>query len=116
MKYGLNMTDISNLNTITIIGAGTMGREIAQVCLMGGFKHVIIYDINQEALEDAFTYIKDGLEKIESKGKLDEGVHAKDLINYLAVESDLKNAVKDSDFIIEAIPEIMDLKQYLILF
>jgi len=35
------MTNNKDIKTITIVGAGTMGHEIAQVALMGGFSRVI---------------------------------------------------------------------------
>ncbi|MHA1349510.1 MAG: 3-hydroxyacyl-CoA dehydrogenase NAD-binding domain-containing protein, partial [Promethearchaeota archaeon] len=46
------MVDISKVKTISIIGAGTMGREIAQVALMSNiFNKVYINDTNDNALK-----------------------------------------------------------------
>ena len=45
------MVDIEDINTFVVIGAGTMGREIAQVALMAGFEKVILNDITQEATD-----------------------------------------------------------------
>jgi len=39
------MVEIDNYRTITVVGAGMMGHEIAQVALMGGFKKVILNDL-----------------------------------------------------------------------
>lgn len=106
------MVDITNIKTLAVIGAGTMGREIAQVALMSGiFEKVVLNDINLEVLEKAKKFIENGLKKLEGKGKLMPGTSATDLMNDLVKENDLKRAISDADFIIEAVPEIMELKQ-----
>ena len=105
------MTSVDNIKTIVVIGAGTMGREIAQVSLMGGFESVILFDINKEALNNAVDFIKRGISKMEAKGKLGEGILTIDLMEKLIIETDMVKAVKDADFVIEAVPEIMKLKQ-----
>ena len=51
------MVDISNIKTFAVIGAGIMGREIAQVSLIAGFEKVILNDIIQNELEDEKIYI-----------------------------------------------------------
>ncbi len=88
-----------------------MGREIAQVALMADFEHVILNDVNASVLEDAKQYIKNGLKKLEGKQKLKPGQIAEDLINRLKVEANLVKATEHADFVIEAIPEVMKLKQ-----
>ena len=107
------MTDIKNIKTFVVIGAGTMGREIAQVALMAGFENVILNDIKQEVIEDASNYILNGLRSLEGKGLLSEGQKSDILMTHLIKESDLKKAIQNADFIVEAIPEIMELKQEL---
>jgi len=107
------MVDIGNIKTLAVVGAGTMGREIAQVALMGGFTKVVLNDINQATLEDAVKYIENGLNKLESKGYLNQEFTSDLLMGRLVSELDLKKAVECADFIIEAIPERMDLKQSL---
>jgi len=105
------MVDIDNINLIAVIGAGTMGHEIAQVALMGGFKPVILNDLNKEILEKAANKIEDGLKRLEAKGRLKEGQTASNLMENLIKEEDLKKTISQADFIFEAIPEIMKLKQ-----
>jgi len=107
------LVDINNIKSISVIGAGTMGYEIAQVALMGGFKPVILNDLSYKILEKAENKIEDGLKRLESKGKLGEGFTASGLMKNLIKEVDLKNAVSNADFIIEAIPEFMQIKQQL---
>ncbi|MFX1478511.1 MAG: 3-hydroxyacyl-CoA dehydrogenase NAD-binding domain-containing protein [Promethearchaeota archaeon] len=106
------MVDIEDIKTIAIIGAGTMGHEIAQVALMGGF-FVVLNDVSKEILEEAATKIKTGLERLETKRKLGPTQTTSNLMKKLIKEVDLKKAVSNADFVVEAIPEIMSLKQQL---
>ena len=88
-----------------------MGAEIAQVALMGGYKPVIINDLNAEILNRAANKIENGLKKLEGKGRLKVGYTSSNLMENLVKEVDLKKCISYADFIIEAIPEIMKLKQ-----
>jgi len=106
------MLDLSSIKTFVVVGAGTMGREIAQVALMSNlFDKVLLNHINENALSSAKKYIALGLEKIESKGDLGQGLTANSLINKLSTSKNLINSIKEADFIVEAIPEVMELKQ-----
>ena len=53
------MVDISHIKNIAIIGAGIMGRGIAQLFLMAGFENINLYDIKSETLEEAIKKIGD---------------------------------------------------------
>ena len=106
------MVDLSLIKTFTVVGAGTMGREIAEVALMSDmFDKVILNDISENALNNAKKFIKLGIEKIESKGKLGQGLTTLSLIKNLIIDKNLINSIKEADFIVEAIPEVMELKQ-----
>ncbi len=106
------MVDLNRVKTFAVVGAGTMGREIAQVALMSNlFDKVILNDINENVLSNAKKYITAGLEKIESKGKLGQSLTANSLINNLSTSKNLIASIKEADFIVEAIPEVMELKQ-----
>jgi enoyl-CoA hydratase/3-hydroxyacyl-CoA dehydrogenase len=107
------MVDISNIKNIAVIGAGTMGHEIAQVALMAGFEKVILNDLNKEILNSARFKIQKNLEKLYMKGKLGVNTTPNLLMNNLHIEINLSKAVSNADFVIEAIPEVMDLKQKL---
>jgi enoyl-CoA hydratase/3-hydroxyacyl-CoA dehydrogenase len=100
-----------SINKIAVIGAGTMGHEIAQVALMGGFEQVILNDLNNIILNSAVTKIQKGLKKLETKGLLKEGFTASSLLRKLKTEINLKKATSQVDFIFEAIPEKMKLKK-----
>ena len=107
------MANIYNINTIAVIGAGTMGHEIAQVALMGGLKPVLLNDLNSEILEKAVNKIQIGLRRLETKGKLKKGYTTSALMENLKTEIDLKKTVSHVDFVFEAIPEKMKIKQEL---
>ena len=105
------MADSINLNNITVVGAGVMGREIAQVSLMAGFEKVVLFSRTQQTIDKALKFIEKGLQKMELKGKLNEGATMNLLKNNLSLVRDLGKAVEKADFVIESVPEIMDLKQ-----
>ncbi|MHA2283606.1 MAG: 3-hydroxyacyl-CoA dehydrogenase family protein, partial [Promethearchaeota archaeon] len=108
------MVDTSQIKTLVVIGAGTMGREIVQVALMSNmFEKVILNDINDNALNSARDYIVKGLKKIEAKGKLGQDLSTDFLLKNLVSSKNLITSVKEADFIVEAIPEVMELKQEL---
>jgi len=91
-----------------------MGREIAQVALMSNiFNKVYINDTNDNALKNAKIYILNGLNKLESKGLLAHGLTTNELMKNLVLDKNLISSIKEADFVVEAIPEIMELKQEL---
>ncbi|TFF93099.1 MAG: 3-hydroxyacyl-CoA dehydrogenase [Promethearchaeota archaeon] len=100
------------IKNVTVIGTGTMGREIAQVVLMGGY-NVTIYDKNQDALKKAQDFIVKNLKKLEKKKKFPNELTTNNFLKKLQTADSLKAAVKGRELIIEAIPEIMELKQEL---
>ena len=98
------MVDISNINTFAVIGAGTMGHEIAQVALMAGFENVILNDLTIEVINSAANKIESNLKKLETKGLLRQGSTTDLLMKNLNNELNLKKAVSEADFIVLAIP------------
>jgi len=104
------MIDISNIKNITIVGAGFMGYGIAHVALLADFDKVILNDVKEESLSNATKQIEVGISKCEELGRLPVSTNTKNLMDRLGRELDLKKAVEDADFIIEAIPEKLELK------
>lgn len=86
-----------------------MGHGIAQVSAMSGY-NVVLRDIEQEFLDKAMGKIKWSLDKLVSKEKISQS-QADDIYSRIIPIVDLKEAVKDCDLVIEAVPEIMDLKK-----
>jgi len=62
-------------NEVLVIGAGTMGSGIAQVCAQAGL-HVVLNDVSPEVLEKGYKGISWSVGKLEEKGKLNEGKEA----------------------------------------
>jgi len=101
------MVDVKN---IVIIGAGLMGHNAGQIFLMGGY-NVTLVDIKDEFVDNGVAKIDEGLKKLEAKGKLGEGVSSADLMGKLKKSIDTASAVKDADFVLEAVVELMDVKK-----
>ncbi|MBO8182634.1 MAG: 3-hydroxyacyl-CoA dehydrogenase/enoyl-CoA hydratase family protein [Archaeoglobus sp.] len=95
------------IKNVCVLGAGAMGHAIAELCAVSGF-NVTLRDISDELVNKGYEKIKASLEKDEKKGRLKE--KAEDILARIKPVVDIKDAVKDSDIIIEAIPEIMELK------
>jgi enoyl-CoA hydratase/3-hydroxyacyl-CoA dehydrogenase len=102
--------NIDDVKTIAVIGAGDMGHGIAEVALIAGYK-VFLRDINQEFVDRGVTRIHQSLDKLVSKGRVPGEHHDKIKSDLLVACTDIKEAVASADFVIEAIPEIMDLKK-----
>ncbi len=98
-----------DVKKIVVVGSGDMGHGIAEVAAMAGYK-VNMYDIKQEFVDRGIGKIKDSLAKQVSKQKMTQEAMDKTMgsISGFIV---LKDAVKDIDYMVEAAPEIMDLKQ-----
>lgn len=97
------------LKNITVLGSGIMGHGIAQVSAMSGY-NVVLRDIEQQFLDKAMEKIKWSLDKLVSKEKISQS-QATDIYSRIKPIVDLKQAVKDCDLVIEAVPEIMELKR-----
>lgn len=98
-----------NMKKIAVLGAGVMGHGIAQVCATAGYE-VFVRDIKQEFLDKARDTIEKNLLKAVSKGKITEA-KAKEIMSRIKFTLSVEEAVKDADLVIEAVPEIMDLKK-----
>jgi len=97
------------IKNITILGSGIMGHGIAQVSAMAGY-NVILRDIEQQFLDKAISKIRWSLDKLISKEKISKDEGDK-IISRIKLVVDLGDAVRDCDLVIEAVPEIMELKK-----
>jgi len=100
---------VEDIKEVAIIGAGVMGRGIAQVFAQSGYQ-VYICDIKQEILDNALTTIKKYIYRAVEKGKISEA-DAKEILDRIKTTTDIKEAVKNADFIVEAVFESMDVKK-----
>jgi len=96
--------------TVGIIGAGIMGRGIAQIAALAGIK-VILNDTYATALDDAVKFIHKMIDRALEKGRLQETEAAAAKKN-LHIASNLE-VMRDADVVIEAVIERLEVKQSL---
>ncbi|MCD1158939.1 3-hydroxyacyl-CoA dehydrogenase family protein [Peribacillus frigoritolerans] len=96
------------IKKIAIIGSGVMGSGIAQSFAVSGY-FVTINDIKEELLYHAQNRISENLSLLIEEGALTDREKQGALAN-ITYSVDLEGAVRDADFIIEAIPEVIELK------
>jgi 3-hydroxybutyryl-CoA dehydrogenase len=99
---------MTNVRTVAVLGAGTMGRGIAHVSALAGYT-THLFDTSADALSKAESGIHRNLDKgVELKKVTAEG--AETARRSLHLDTDLAAAVSDADLVIEAVPESMALK------
>lgn len=96
------------IETVSVIGAGTMGRGIAQSAALAGYS-VNLYDVEQDIIEQALAKISTSIDKGVSLGKTAEDA-AQAAKNAFRPTTSLTEAA-EADLIIEAAPEKIDLKR-----
>lgn len=102
---------LPELKSVAVVGAGTMGQGIAQVCAAAGYL-TKLYDLDETLSAKALESIKSNLNQLVSKSKISEEGRTVTLAN-LSIEKDI-SALK-ADVIIEAVVEKLAVKQTLFL-
>lgn len=102
------MTARSPIETIAVLGSGTMGRGIAHVSALAGYR-TRLSDVRQELLEGARRSIEKSLDKGIALGKV-EPDDAEAALERLSLHVELADAVSGADLVIEAVPEEIGLK------
>jgi 3-hydroxybutyryl-CoA dehydrogenase len=97
-----------NLQNIGVIGAGTMGNGIAQVCAQAGFE-VTLLDISDSALQKALATVSKNLDRLIAKGSLDEA-QKQATLGRIRTSTDYASFV-DAQLVIEAATENLELKR-----
>ncbi len=100
---------MKEIKNVTVLGAGSMGALIAALAAEAGYQ-VKIRDIEEKFLERGRETLNSVYDRRISRGRMTEAAK-KDIFSRLTFIVDVKEAVKDADIIIEAVPEIMDLKK-----
>jgi 3-hydroxybutyryl-CoA dehydrogenase len=102
----MNLEDIKN---IAVIGAGNMGHQIAMLCAIHGYQTVCT-DIDPKTLKKAENFADSYLAGRVEKERLTEE-QAKAARDRISFTPSMKESVKDADYVIEAVLEILDLKR-----
>ena len=102
---------MEGFSEVAVIGAGIMGRGIAQLCAQSGF-FVYLVDLDDEILSQGIGEIQSAVRRMADKGKISSEEAGKALGRIKPV-TDLGVAVADADLVIEAVPENMELKSRL---
>ncbi len=93
---------------VLVVGAGTMGHGIGELCALFGHE-VVLVDVSEDVLEKAKQKISWSLKKLFEKGKLKESWES--VLSRIGFTTDLAEAAKDADFVIEAVVENTDVKR-----
>jgi len=103
------VSDISNIKRISVIGAGLMGHGIAQIFATKGYP-VTLVDTRKEVLSEAIKNIRSNLTLMTQRGIGDpESIEA--AIKRIKTTLDLKEAAAGAQFVVEAVPEDLELKR-----
>jgi 3-hydroxybutyryl-CoA dehydrogenase len=102
---------LSQIKNILVVGSGIMGHGIGQTFALGGYE-VTLNDISEALLSKAVQQIRSNLSAFVEFGMTTpEG--AKEALSRIKTNRNLKEAAGESDFVVEALPEVMDLKKHL---
>jgi 3-hydroxybutyryl-CoA dehydrogenase len=101
------MINVNDIKKIAVIGSGTMGNGICQVCAMKGYE-VTMVDVKQEFLDRALATLAKSMDRLIKKEKITED-DKKTALGRIKATTDLK-AVKDSQLVIEAVTEDLPIK------
>lgn len=94
---------------VAVLGAGTMGHGIAQVCAMAGCD-VVVSDASEDIARRGIDRIRGNLEEGVKRGKLDDAAVAACMAR-LSPAGAVEDAAAGADVVIEAVPERLDLKR-----
>ena len=102
--------DASDIEHVTVVGAGSMGHGIAEVIAMAGCQ-VVIREVDQQLAEEGYEAIRWSLEKLAEDDRLADPPEA--VLERVTTAVDLERAVADADLVVEAVPERLALKREL---
>ena len=102
--------EASDITSVTVLGTGVLGSQIAYQTAYSGFD-VTVYDISDEILESAKRRFEGFASRYEQEVDGAANGHAQAALTRIGYTSDLADAVHDANLVIEAIPEKLDLKR-----
>ena len=95
------------VSSIGVVGAGQMGAGIAQVSACAGYSLTLV-DIKADVIESGVASIRSSLTRMVSKGRLDQKT-SDEALDRIKTSLDLED-LAECDLVVEAIPEVLDLK------
>jgi 3-hydroxybutyryl-CoA dehydrogenase len=101
------MSDVT-FSTVAVLGAGTMGAGIAQVCAQAG-SSVVLQDITDEFVQKGLGRVRDFLQKGVDKGKV-KPEERDAVLARITTTTDRAGAARAATLVIEAVPEKLELK------
>lgn len=104
---GSRVARLMGIEKIAVLGAGQMGNGIAQVAACAGYS-VVMIDIKQEYVEAGMAAIEKSLARLVAKERMTQA-DADEALALVSVSTE-KSAAADADLVVEAIPEIPELK------
>jgi enoyl-CoA hydratase/3-hydroxyacyl-CoA dehydrogenase len=99
------------IRKVAVLGAGTMGHGIAQLAAQVGCD-VMLRDVEDKFLDSGLEKVRWSLGKLVEKNRISKG-EADLVLQRIGKTTDLRSAVSESDLVIEATPEVLDLKKEL---
>ena len=102
------MRELDDIDTVGIVGAGTMGHGIGQVAALDGYD-VVLRDVEDDLVASGLSGIRESLDRFVTRGDLSEA-EANDARERVTGTTDLAD-LADVDLVVEAIVEDMDVKQ-----
>jgi len=101
------MRGLSDIQTVGVVGAGTMGNGIAQVAATAGYD-VVMRDIERQFVDNGLEAIESSLSRLDAKGDLEESPGT--IRDRITGTTDLAD-LADVDLVVEAALEDMEVKQ-----
>src|SRR2546421_2438990 len=105
---GASSVSLSDIKTIAVLGAGTMGNGIAHVFARSGYR-VVLRDVERRFLERGMETIGKNVDREIKKGKISEAEKGT-VLGRLQPVTDMA-AIAAADFVVEAVPEKMEIKR-----
>ena len=99
---------MSEIETVAVLGAGSMGHGIAEVAALAEYD-VKLRDINEELVQDGYDQIEWSLGKLAEKDRISDGT-ATAALDRVEPVVPVEEAVGEADLVIEAVPEKMEIK------
>ena len=100
---------IENVNRILVVGAGAMGSQIGMVCALAGYD-VTVQDVDEGMLEGAQEQLKNRMARNVEKGRIDQD-EVDTAFGRITFTPDLQGAAAETDYVIEAAVEKLDVKR-----